>query len=55
MESSRATITATGPVPRGDPPAKPNWFRRIGLLAFLFFLGKGLFWLALLIAALYFR
>ena len=28
-----------------------KWIKRLGLLGFVFFLGKGLFWVGLLVAA----
>ncbi len=34
-----------------DMRKRIRWFKRIGLVAFLFFLGKGLLWLAMFAVA----
>ncbi len=38
-----------------DMQEKIRWSRRLGLVGFIFFLGKGLFWLAMFAAAWWLR
>jgi len=42
----------TGEPEKTESPAR-KWTKRAGIIAFLFFLGKGLLWLGMLIAGYY--
>lgn len=45
---SPGTVSRTAsPESLAEPNRKPSWLRRLGLAGFLFFLIKGLLWLAI--------